>query len=89
MHVSLTEVLDEYVKKQVASGLYNNASEVMREALRLKMRFDASERAKLEALRRDVDTAWRQADRGEFEPFDVERFLAELDREKAVEGGAA
>ena len=55
MHVSLTEVLDEYVKKQVASGLYNNASEVMREALRLKMRFDASERAKLEALRRDVD----------------------------------
>ena len=35
MNVSLTPKLERYVRKKVASGLYNNASEVMREALRI------------------------------------------------------
>lgn len=34
MHVSLTPELEDAVKAKVASGLYNNASEVVREALR-------------------------------------------------------
>ena len=34
MHVSLTPELDRAVKEKVASGLYNNASEVIREAIR-------------------------------------------------------
>ena len=35
MNVSLTAGLEKYVRRKVASGLYNNASEVIREALRL------------------------------------------------------
>jgi putative addiction module CopG family antidote len=35
MNVSLTAELEKYVRRKVASGLYNNASEVIREALRL------------------------------------------------------
>jgi putative addiction module CopG family antidote len=35
MNVSLTPALEEYVRRKVAVGLYNNASEVVREALRL------------------------------------------------------
>jgi len=35
MNVSLTPTLENFVKETVATGLYNNASEVMREALRL------------------------------------------------------
>jgi putative addiction module CopG family antidote len=35
MNVSLTAELERYVRRKVASGLYNNASEVIREALRL------------------------------------------------------
>lgn len=35
MNVSLTPRLEEFVRRKVASGLYNNASEVVREALRL------------------------------------------------------
>jgi putative addiction module CopG family antidote len=35
MNVSLTVELEKYVRRKVASGLYNNASEVVREALRL------------------------------------------------------
>jgi uncharacterized protein len=34
MNVSLTVELEKYVRRKVASGLYNNASEVIREALR-------------------------------------------------------
>ncbi len=35
MNVSLTPKLEEFVRRKVASGLYNNASEVIRDALRL------------------------------------------------------
>ena len=35
MNVSLTSALETYVRRKVATGLYNNASEVIREALRL------------------------------------------------------
>src|ERR1700742_4440069 len=34
MNVSLTPALEKYVRSKVATGLYNNASEVIREALR-------------------------------------------------------
>ena len=34
MHISLTPELENAVKAKVASGYYNNASEVVREALR-------------------------------------------------------
>jgi antitoxin ParD1/3/4 len=81
MHVSLTEALDKYVREKVASGLYNNASEVIREALRLKMQIEATENAKLEALRRDIDVAWQQAERGEFADYSLEDTLRRLDAE--------
>lgn len=35
MNVSLTPKLEEFIREKVSSGLYNNASEVVREALRL------------------------------------------------------
>ena len=35
MNVSLTPALEQFIRRQVASGLYNNASEVVREGLRL------------------------------------------------------
>ncbi len=34
MNISLTPVLESYVKAKVESGLYNSASEVIRESLR-------------------------------------------------------
>jgi len=34
MNISLTPELEEVVRKKVESGLYNNSSEVIREALR-------------------------------------------------------
>lgn len=81
MHVSLTEKLEDYVRQKVASGLYNNASEVIREALRLKIATEESDQARLQRLREAVDIGWEQAERGEVTPFDLEGILSELDAE--------
>ena len=79
MHVSLTDALEAYVRERVESGLYNNASEVVREALRLKMQQDEADRAKLEALRRDIDVGWKQAEAGDFVELDLDALNRELD----------
>ena len=46
MHISLTENLESLVKSKAESGLYNNASEVVREALRLMHQRDEAQRAR-------------------------------------------
>lgn len=51
MHISLTPKLEELVREKVEAGLYNNASEVVREALRLMQEHDELRRLKLERLR--------------------------------------
>ena len=78
MHVSLTDKLDEYVKSKVASGLYNNASEVIREALRLKIAAEETDEIKLQRLRDAIEPAWQQAERGEFADYSLEKSLEKL-----------
>ena len=51
MQISLTPELEELVNEKVASGLYDDASEVVRDALRLMDRQDAVYKLKLERLR--------------------------------------
>ena len=52
MHISLTPELEKIVKEKVASGLYNNASEVIREALRfMETHEDLIHQMKLNSLR--------------------------------------
>jgi antitoxin ParD1/3/4 len=78
MHVSLTDRLDEYVREKVTSGLYNNASEVIREALRQKISADETDEVKLQRLRDAIEPAWQQAERGEFTDYSLEKSLAKL-----------
>lgn len=54
MNINLTPQLEEMVRRKVDSGLYNSASEVVREALRLLDEQDRLRAAKLEQLRQDV-----------------------------------
>jgi antitoxin ParD1/3/4 len=44
MNVSLTPELEEFVRSRVESGLYNSASEVIRDALRTAVRSDAEKK---------------------------------------------
>jgi antitoxin ParD1/3/4 len=64
MHISLTDRLDDYVREKVATGLYNNASEVIREALRLKISAEERDEIKLQRLRDAIDPAVQQAEGG-------------------------
>jgi antitoxin ParD1/3/4 len=54
MHVSLTPKLEALVRDKVDSGLYNNASEVIREALRLMNELDSAQELKLKRLRKEL-----------------------------------
>ncbi len=54
-NVNLTEELDRFVVTKVKSGRYENASEVIRAALRTLEREEQEYEAKLEALRAAVD----------------------------------
>lgn len=80
MHISLTEKLDLYVREKVQSGLYNNASEVVREALRAQIKQEAQYDADLEALRAELDKGIAQADAGLATPFDFDALNARLDK---------
>jgi len=83
MNVSLTPALEKMVQKKVASGLYNSASEVIREALRLLAENDKMKQAKLKALREDVDVGLRQLDKGQFTEYDGESSKALLKQIKS------
>jgi antitoxin ParD1/3/4 len=76
MNVHLGETFDAYVRAQVETGQYGNASEVIREALRLKMQADEERAAKLEALRVDIAVAREQVRRGEVVEVTAEAFLS-------------
>ncbi len=54
MNINLTPQIEEMIKRKVASGLYNSASEVVRDALRLMAEQDCLRAAKLEQLRQDI-----------------------------------
>ena len=58
MHISLTPELEKIIKEKVASGLYNNVSEVVREALRfMKTNEELVYQMKLDSLRMKLPTA--------------------------------
>lgn len=54
LNVNLTPRLENIVRQKVADGLYNNASEVIRDALRLMEAKDQLHEAQLEAIRLDA-----------------------------------
>jgi antitoxin ParD1/3/4 len=70
VNVNLTRELEELVQSKVRSGLYNNQSEVVREALRLMAERDRLREAQLVKLRAAVAEGIAQADRSELEDAD-------------------
>lgn len=79
MHVSLTPELEARVKAKVESGLYNNASEVIREALRF---MDAHEEwvqeVKIALLRKQIQVGVDQLESGEGSEIESKEALNSL-----------
>ena len=67
MHISLTPELEAKVKERVASGYYNNASEVIRDALRFwESNEEFVQQIKLEILKKRLAIGAEQAEQGKF-----------------------
>jgi antitoxin ParD1/3/4 len=86
-NVVLTEHQAELVERLVASGRYQNASEVLREGLRMVEDQEAESKARLKALREAAKIGIADIDAGRFREFQspsqLEHHLASL-RDKAL-----
>lgn len=81
--LSLGEHWETFIKREVASGRYGSASEVVRDALRHMEEHNA----RLAALRTHLAEGEAEAVRGEFvSDYSIESILTESDRE-ADRGG--
>jgi antitoxin ParD1/3/4 len=76
-NVVLTERQETLIEALVQSGRYQNASEVMREGLRLVESREVDEAAKLDALRDAALVGLAAFDRGEFQEFSNAKALVE------------
>ncbi len=88
MNVSLTPELEEYVAAKVKSGLYNSASEVVREGLRLVHEQDQLREIKLSGLKKEVQKGIDQLERGEFTEYEsADELLADLMKDDEPQNG--
>ena len=69
-NVVLSQHQHELVESLVKSGRYQNASEVLREGLRLLEREQAEEAAKLAVLRQAAEQGWTDLASGRFDDVD-------------------
>lgn len=87
MNVSLTKELEALVNTKVKSGMYQTASEVVREGLRLLKDRDQSQ-----DLRREVRTGFEAIARGEYEDYDdntLDNLAADIKARGIVRLGAS
>ena len=75
-NVVLTEHQATLVEQLVESGRYQNASEVLREGLRLIESREAEEKARLKALREAARVGVEDIDAGRFRSFQSSKALA-------------
>ncbi len=79
MHVSLTPELEAKIRSKVESGLYNNASEVIREALRyMEQNQELLMQLKLDRLRAEVAIGAEQVEKGEFSQRTVREIVSDM-----------
>lgn len=74
-NVVLTDAQAKFVEQAVASGQYQNASEVLREGLRLVQARDAEQAAKLAALREAVAVGIADIEAGRYMTFNDAKSL--------------
>jgi len=76
LNVSLTPELEKFVEARVATGRYENASDVVREGLRLLENQIHDRETAFEALRAKLERSAAQAERGELiDPDDVWKLI--------------
>ncbi len=84
-NVNLTSHLSDFVDAQISGGRYQNASEVIRDSLRLLEERERAAEAKLQAWRAAIQVGVDQLDRGEaIQVDDLGAFFAAIEAEVGV-----
>ncbi len=87
MQISLTPELEARIKQKVDSGLYDNASDVVREALRfMEINEALVQEVKLEQLRRALQPGFEDAAAGRFCNMSIEEIVFEARQRKSSNG---
>ena len=81
LNVSLSDEFVDFVEREVASGEYASASEVVRDGLRLLRGEKAAYREKILILRGEVGIGVAQARSGRLSRRTIAEIVAELDAE--------
>ena len=82
MNISLTPHLEEMIRAKIASGSYNSASEVVREALRLLEEEDQLRSLKMHMLRGDIREGLESGPSAVFDPKEIKRAGREMKSRK-------
>jgi antitoxin ParD1/3/4 len=80
-NISLTAEQDAFIEKAVKSGEYQNASEAVRDALRVLRQRQREDALKLKALRAQIKAGVEALDRGEYTEVadaDLEQYFNNL-----------
>ena len=87
-NVNLTDHLDRLIEARVNSGRFSNASEVVREGLRLLEQRDQEDKARLKWLRAAVKEGIEDIDRGNYTTLrsgqEIDDFVRQLREETAA-----
>jgi antitoxin ParD1/3/4 len=84
MNISLTPHLEEMIRQKIASGSYNSASEVVREALRLLEQEDQLRSLKMQKLRHDIREGLDSGPSTVFDPKEIKRIARERKSAKSA-----
>ncbi len=82
MNVSLTPTLEDLINRKVASGLYNSASEVVREGLRLLEERDQRRELRLQELKKQIAAGVEQIEGGQYTEYDSDSLNEMFDQVK-------
>lgn len=90
-NISLTDELDDFIDNAVKSGEYQNASEAVRDALRLLRQRRQEDALRLRVLRMQIDEGVDALERGdlvELDDDDLDAYLEGLASERAPRSDA-
>src|SRR5450432_477286 len=88
-NVNLTEHFDSFIEAGIKSGRFSNASEVVREGLRLLEQREQEDQARIEWLRGTAREGFDGADRGDYAALnsteELDAFLGQIHEEVSAE----
>jgi antitoxin ParD1/3/4 len=74
MNISITPELEELIDRKVKTGMYNSASEVVREGLRLLKEQDELKELRLKELKKEIQKGHDSATNGNLAEWNLNQF---------------